>query len=278
MTLFSAIVGSIIDIFKSPILISWVLAVAGLITLTAMSVPKLRATRISASEIIVTFNTPPIWIDESLFIEIKNIARAHLSQTTVGRDGLIKTADALERTGWFTQVHQVKWISDKEASIDATFLIPYAKVHDIDSNSDIYIDSQGRQLPTRNGRIVTPNYHFITFTNPSQSRPQNAGVIWNGEDIQDSLKVLHLVYDKNWSTQIPQFDLGYWGPSGSITFVTGTPSRFIWGSAPNQERRLEALAQNKINRLNWLHANHGKIDDGISAEFNLTDIGRVTRQ
>jgi hypothetical protein len=274
MTLFSTIVGSIIDIFKSPVLISWVIAIAALITLTAMSVPKLRATRISASEIVVTFNTPPIWIHESLLIEIKNIARAHLSQTTVGRDGLIETADALERTGWFTQVHQVKWISDKEASIDATFLTPYAKVHDIES--DVYIDSQGRRLPTRNGSIVTPNYHFITFTNPSHNRPQNAGAIWNGEDILDSLKVLHIVYDKNWSTQIQKFDLANWDHSGSITFITGTPSRFVWGSAPNQERRLEALAQNKINRLNWLHSNYGKIDNGISAEFDLTDIGQVT--
>ena len=273
-TIIATVFTSIADIFKSPVLISWVLAVAGLVTLTAMSIPKLRATRISAAEITVTFNAPPIWIDNSLLVELKNIARAHLSQTTVGRDGLIETANAIEQSGWFTNVHQVKWISDKEASIDATFLTPYAKVKDL--KGEVFIDSNGRRLPTRTGSIVNEIDHYITLINPSHNRPQKAGTSWNGDDVLDSLKVLHLIYDKSWLTQIQKIDLSEWGSSGYMTFVTNTPSRLIWGSAPNQERQLEALAKEKITRLNWLHTNFGKIDKGIAAEFDLTDFAQVT--
>ncbi len=263
------------DIFKSPVLISWVLAIGGLITLTAMSVPRLRATRISAANIQVSFTTPPVWLDDSLLVELQNVARAHLAQRTVGRDGLINTANAMLNTGWFTEVQQVQWITDRHASVEATFLVPYAKVKD--SIGEIYIDSQGRRLPTRNGIIVNPKYHFITFENSIHNRPQYAGSYWNGDDVLAGLKVLHTIYQKEWATQIQSIDLSGWKESGSLVFNTDTPSRFIWGSAPNEERKLEALCDEKITRLTWLHANFGRIDKGISAEFNLTNTSEVTR-
>ncbi len=263
------------DIFKSPVLISWVLAIGGLITLTAMSVPKLRATRISAADIRVSFNTPPVWLDDSLLIELQDVARAHLAQTTVGRDGLINTANAMLNTGWFTEVKQVQWITDQHASVEATFLVPYAKVKD--SGGEVYIDFQGRRLPTRNGIIVNTDYYFITLENPMHNRPQYAGSHWNGNDVHAGLKVLHTIYKEEWATQIVSIDLGGWKESQSLLFNTDTPSRFIWGSAPDEERKLEALCDEKITRLSWLHANFGRIDKGISAEFDLTNTSEVTR-
>jgi hypothetical protein len=265
-----------LDILKSPVLISWVLAVGGLITLTAMSVPKLRATRISAADIQVSFNTPPVWLDESLLVELQNVARTHLAQTTVGRAGLINTADAIAKTGWFTEVKQVQWLSDKHATVEATFLVPYAKV--TDRKGAIYIDSQGRRLPTRDGVIVNPKYHFITLTNTSNQRPPIAGTPWSGNDIYAGLKVLHIIYQEKWATQIQTIDLSAWKHNESMTFVTDTPSRFNWGSPPNEERQLEALASEKLSRLNWLHENFGRIDKGMSKDFDLTNTAEITFQ
>ena len=266
----------VVDIFKSPVLISWVLAIAGLITLTAMSVPKLRATRVSAADIKVTFQNPPVWLDETLLVELQDVARIHLAKTTVGREGLIHTADAMAATGWFTKVNQVRWISDNHATVDATFLVPYAKV--IDMSGEVFIDSQGRRLPTRIGIIVDPKYHFITINNTIHARPQRSGLQWNGGDILSALKVLHLVYNKPWATQILSIDLSLWTTDGSISFTTETPSRLKWGSAPNEERGLEALADDKIKRLNRLHSNFGRIDKGISAELDLTNTAEITIQ
>ena len=120
------LLGACGQILKSPVVISWVLAIAGIITLTAMSVPKLRATQISAAELQVSFSTPPVWLDESLLKELQDVARIHLAQTTVGREGLIKTADALSATGWFNKVSQIRWSNENEVIVDASFPIPYA--------------------------------------------------------------------------------------------------------------------------------------------------------
>ena len=49
-------------IFRSPIAVAWILTVGGLITLTAISVPSLRATRIAATDLVVTFDDPPVWL------------------------------------------------------------------------------------------------------------------------------------------------------------------------------------------------------------------------
>ena len=269
-TLFS-IVG---DIFKSPVVISWVLAIAGLISLTAMSVPKLRATRISAADIKVTFQNPPVWLDETLLLALQDAARVHLSETAVGREGLINTSDAMAATGWFRKVNQVRWVSDTHAIVDATFLIPYAVVRDVQGK--VLIDAQGRRLPTRDGIIVNPKYHFITIENTLHARPQRPGLQWNGNDILSALKVLHLIYNKPWALEIKTLDLGTWPSDSSISFTTNTPSRLKWGSAPNEERGLEALADDKITRLDWLHTNFGRIDKGISAEFDLTNTAEVT--
>jgi hypothetical protein len=264
----------ILDVFKSPVLISWVLAIAGLITLTAMSVPKLRATRIAAADIQVTFQNPPEWIDDSLLVGLQNTARLHLAEKTVGREGLIETATALAATGWFTNVNQVSWVSDNQASIEASFLIPYAKVKD--EYGEVFIDAQGRRLPTRNGIIVNPKYHFITLEKTIHSRPQRPVLQWNGEDVSSALKLLHIIYNKTWATQIQTIDLSRWSSDACIVLTTDTPSRLIWGSAPNEERGLEALAEDKITRLNWLQSNFGRIDKGISAEFDLTNTSEIT--
>ena len=269
------VVGAFSHLFKSPIVLSWVLAVAGLIALTAMSVPKLRAIQISVSDLKVTFNDPPIWLDDSLLLELQDVARIHLASTTVGREGLIQTADALAATGWFNVIKQVQWVNDTEAIVHASYLIPYAKV--LDQNGIVFIDMQGRRLPTRVGAIVKPNYHFITLKEPSFERPMRPGLQWNGGDILAGLNVLKLIYNKPWATQILFINLARWTTSESLMLETDTPSVFIWGSSPGEEHGLEALAEHKIERLNHIFTKYGRIDQGIEAEFDLTNTSAVIR-
>lgn len=260
---------------KSPVVISWILAVAGLVTLTAMSVPKLRAIQISAADLTVTFNNPPVWLDDSLLLELQNVARVHLANTTVSREGLIQTADALENTGWFSKVSQVQWVNDNEALIEATFLIPYAKV--TDHKGDVYIDVQGRRLPTRTGAIVSPTYHFISLTNPVDDRPQRPGLQWRGGDVLSGLRLLQLIYDKPWATQVTNINLSRWSTNGSLVLETSTPCVLIWGAAPSEEQGLEALASHKIDRLHHLFTKYGRIDQGISTTFDLTHTASIIR-
>ena len=271
----SVLFGAVGHLMKSPIVLSWILAIAGLITLSAMSVPRLRATQVSAENLKVTFENPPIWLEASLLLELQDVAREHLAQTTVSRDGLIQTASALEATGWFTEVKQVQWVNDTEVIVRATYLIPYAKVED--HRGIVYIDVQGRRLPTRVGLIVKPNYHFITLKEPSDERPSRPGLQWNGGDITAGLNVLKLIYNKPWATQVQRINLARWATSETLMLETDTPSFFIWGSSPGDERGLEALANHKIERLNHIFTKYGRIDQGIEAEFDLTNTSAVIR-
>ena len=263
-------------ICRSPIVLAWLFAIGGVVVLAAMSVPKLRAMRIAAADVKVSFQDPPVWLDASLLLELQDVARIHLAKAPVGREGLTLTIDALQTTGWFSDIQQVRWISSNQAVVDASFLIPYAKV--LDADGIIFIDVHGRCLPTRVGSIVKPNYHFITLFNPQFQRPQRSGLQWNGGDVIDGLSLLKCIYDKPWASQVSSINLARWVENKSLTMVTKTPSNFIWGSAPGEERALEALVEQKIDRLNHLNMKYGLIDQGSSTEFDLTDTSQIIRR
>lgn len=262
-------------IFRSPIAVAWILTVGSLITLTAISVPSLRATRIAATDLVVTFDDPPVWLDSSLLTELQNIVRSHLAAIPVGRNGLINASSALEGTGWFTNVEQVAWVDASHATVTATFLIPHARVRTMTGLR--FIDAVGIVLPTRDGRIVSSGYHFVTLNSPQHQSPQRPGLRWDGGDIIAGLQVLRLIYDKPWALQIEMIDLSTWSYDGSITLVTNTPCRLRWGSAPGKEAGLEALANEKISRLDHLYRDHGAIDRGRTTGLDITQPDRIAK-
>lgn len=272
---FFTLTGAIGHIFKSPLVLTWALAIAGLITLTAMSVPRLRATQYPASNFTVSFSAPPIWLNRVLLQELQDVAKIQLSKTEVSRESLILTADALAATGWFLDVNQVRWVDENEAVIDATFLIPYARVHD--ALGYVYIDDKGRRLPKRNGEIVNTKYHFISITSPQYDRPQRPGLQWNGDDVAAGLEVLKLIYNKPWAFQVKEISLSKWNVAKTLRLISDSSSTFIWGSAPGEERPLESLANKKLEWLNSMYESSGRIDLGSSAEFDLTNPTRVYR-
>tara|TARA_B100001750_G_C15502860_1_gene598393 strand:- start:637 stop:1494 length:858 start_codon:yes stop_codon:yes gene_type:complete len=275
-TLIKIIVTATVDVFKKPIVLAWIFAVGGLITLAAFSVPKLRAAHPAPSDIQVKFINPPAWLDESLLMELANKARAHLANAPIGRDGLKSTSATLQSSGWFEKINQVRWINNNVAEIDGLFLIPYAKVS---SSSGIrFIDAVGRLLPKRNGLIVKDGYHFIKLDSLQYPMPAKAGMRWRGDDVIASLKLLHLFYDKPWASQIKSINLARWTENAQIMFETKETSQFLWGSLPGEERGLEALAEQKIDRLNHTNATYGAIDQGLQGQFDLTATAIVNRQ
>ena len=259
---------AVLGIFKRPIVLSWLFTVTCLVVLTAMSVPNLRAAHLSPAEVHVTFNAPPPWLDESLLVELQNIVRMHLAGAPVGREGVIRASDALMVSGWFTEIQQVRWTSNQDALVTASFLIPYAKIKD--NRGTRFIDAFGKLLPDRNGLTVKGNYHFITFEYPRYDRPQRPGLQWNGQDILAGLSLLHLFYGNPWATEITSINLSRWDEQKTLLFETNTPSQFTWGSVPNQEKALEAVATQKIDRLNRAYSTGGRIDQGLSGNFDLT--------
>ena len=270
------VITAVLGIFKRPIVLSWLFAVTCLVVLTAMSVPKLRAAHLSPAEVRVTFDSPPPWLDNSLLLELQNIVRIHIAEAPVGREGIMRASDALMESGWFTKIQQVRWASDQDALVTASFLIPFAKIKD--ERGTRFIDAFGKLLPDRNGLIVKDNYHFITIKNPQYNRPQRPGLQWNGQDVLAGLSLLHIFYGNPWDTEITSINLSRWEEQKTLLFETNTPSQFTWGSVPNQEKGLEALASQKIDRLNRAHSTSGRIDQGVSGNFDLTHPSKFLRK
>ena len=257
------------DIAKRPVVLAWVFTVCSLAVLTALSVPKLRAAHPAPADITVTFKQVPVWLDDSLLGELRDVAREQLANEPIAREGLVSVSTALAQTGWFEEVNQVRWTSNSNAEIDASFLIPIAKV---DSEGQTYfIDIYGKRLPTRIGKTVKDRYHFITLKQLNHPAPPRPGMQWDGDDVIASLKLLQLFYDYEWAAQIDSLNLSRFGGNQVILFTTKTPSQFVWGSPPNQEKALEALAVQKLERLSKAHESFGALDQGVSGQFDLTD-------
>ncbi|MDP7008611.1 MAG: hypothetical protein QGI78_03470 [Phycisphaerales bacterium] len=262
-------------IFRSPITVAWILMIGGIITLTALSVPSLRATRLAAIDVDVTFEDSPVWLDDSLLAELQDVVKSHLAALPVGRQGLINAAQALEGTGWFSSVHQIAWVDEAHARVDASFLIPHARVRT--AFGARYVDPVGIVLPMRDGRIVSEGYHFVTLSEPKHAAPQRPGLRWDGGDIVAGLQVLRLIYDKPWALQVEGIDLSHWSSDRTLTLVTDTPCRLLWGSAPGEEIGLEALASEKLSRLDHIFRDHGAIDRGRSVDLDITQPDRIAK-
>ncbi len=266
---FQSISGGLLELIKRPIVFAWLFTVCGLTVLTALSVPKLRAAHPAPSDIWVSFTQVPEWLDDSLVNELTDLARGHLANEPIARDGLIATSTALAQSGWFEEIRQVRWTSDNHAEIDAQFMIPYAKVND--GNRTYFIDMYGKLVPSRVGQTVKDNYHFIALEQLAHPAPPRPGMQWDGKDVIASLQLLHLFYDYEWGKQIKTINLSRFSGNKTIQFTTTTPSVFVWGSPPNEERALEALAIQKLERLSKAHESFGAIDQNDSGQFDLTD-------
>ena len=185
-----ALCNGLVELSKRPIVLAWVFTVCSLTILTALSVPKLRAAHPAPADITITFKHVPAWLDDSLLNELRDVAREHLANEPIARNGLISVSTALAQTGWFEEVNQVRWTSNSNAEIDGNFLIPYAKV---DSGGRIFfVDGYGKRLPSRIGKTVKDSYHFITLKQLNYPAPPRPGMQWDGDDVVASLKLLQL--------------------------------------------------------------------------------------
>lgn len=259
-----------------PIIIAWVLVSAGTIGLLSMAVPRLQSARIAPADLAVTFEQAPTWIDRSLLADLRRVVRTRLAGRPLTRGGLVRAAADLRATGYFDSVEQVAWGSGPSALVHAEFLVPYARI--MRGDDAWFVDPVGRVLPRHDGQFVDPRYHFITFSGARHNPPQHPGERWPGADVAAALRLLREIYDKPWAVDVVGIDLGAWSDSADLVLLTNTPCRIVWGSAPGQERSLEALVSQKLQRLDHLHVEYGRIDQGRGGELDLTDVRVVTRR
>jgi hypothetical protein len=223
--------------------------------------------------VTIRFNNAPTWIGESLRDHLASTAAPWLLGTQVMHDDLQNARAALLNSGCFSSISQIRRVETNVIEIDATFLAPSAKI--VDSRGPLLIDRTGLILPE--GYRVHTDAHLVTIHDPVYDRPDTVGTYWPGTDVAASLSLLDLLATESWFQQIDAIDLARFEQNHQLVLVTDTGSRIIWGSPPGEEAALEAMPWQKVERLQWLHDRHGRIDQHHDGELDITRTGLITK-
>ena len=225
-------------------------------------------------EVTIRFIDSPVWVGDSLHDHLAATAAPWLLGTQLHHADLAQTRTALLESGCFSSVRQVRRVGPHIVEIEADFLRPRATI--VDRDGPLLIDATGHVLPS--GFHVQADATLISIRNPAYDRPAEGRGHWPGTDVTAALSVLDLLAQQEWIEQIMAIDLVQYEQHGRLVLVTDTQSRIIWGSAPGEEAALEALADKKIERLTWLHAHHGRIDQHHRGVIDVTDSSVVTKR
>jgi hypothetical protein len=261
---------------------AWVITAGGLFAAWTMGVPRLEASAserasVSPNEVIIRFVNAPPWINGTLGDSLLRTATMHVGGDPLRRDDLAAIRDSLMTTGWFDSINQVRRIEADLVEIDAALVQPYTLIRD--KSAFHLVDLAGKLLPksygldddlpamldSRTGLTVP----MIAITGVHFKRPA-VGQPWEGGDVNAGLKVLRILHHQPWRHQIVEVDVSQYLKDGPIRLRTDTGTVIVWGGPPGDEAALELLADGKIERLNLLYTNHGRVDAGRSGELDIT--------
>lgn len=251
--------------------IAWIACIGGLSAAWFFSVPRLQAyasqrESVDPHDVNIRFLNPPGWFKSDIANTLLRTAYMHAGGDPTRREDLVQMRLALLETGWFEGIRQIRRVDNDAIEIDAQFVHEYTAIRD--EQGDHLVDDGGRLLPLtlprgdRKTRIAISGAHF--------PRPTTLGHKWEGADVQAGLKMLRLLENQPWRTQIAEIDVAAYLSQSIIRLKTTGGSTIIWGGAPGEEPALEVLAEGKLARLSYLYQHHGRIDGGNEGEVDIT--------
>ena len=255
--------------------LSSVLLVLGCAAISAalmLGVPRLQARIAGAtdmSEAEIRFINPPAWMNGQLEAWLVLTVQQELKRNPLDNADLVQARNALLDTGCFERIEQIRRVRASVVEIKAVFLQPFAIV--TDSEGEHLVDSRGRLLPAE--YRVGASVHFLRITGARFNRPPGPGLQWDGTDISAGLHIARLVVSQEWGRQIDTIDVSN---IDRITVRTLQGCHVIWGSVPGEEAVGEVTAKQKIQRLNYINSNYGRIDIDCPNELDITDPKVVT--
>lgn len=232
----------------------------------AIATPSLRkavsATAPRAQE--VRFAETPKWIGESLITHLGRIAIRHIGTEAPTQYQLVAIHTALEDSGWFDRIDQVRRTAGGDIEVQGVFLNPVAVV--TDSYGDVLVDQSGRPLP--DGTKLDGDDHRLHISHPGEDRPARPRRAWQGDDVSAALALYTVLKPQPWIDQIESIDLSRYNHNGSLILKTDQCT-IVWGSAPREETNLETLCNRKLAWLTAQYDASGRIDGHHHGELDL---------
>ena len=249
--------------------VGWSVSFAVMALALGMGVPVLSreaAARKSDAPFQVYFSSRPVWMSEADLAPLAEVVAKQLNGSPMDRDGLTESREALMRTGWFSEIIQVKRSGMNEVYVDGVWTTPFAVVRD--KGYDHLIDTDGKLLP-RCYREGTAPSSLIRIENASFACPAAYGNEWAGKDMRGAVALARLINDHAWRGQIACIDLDRTKDDGCLRLKTNRGCTIKWGRCPGNESAAEVPARQKIEYLQWLFDHYGRIDAGCEDELNL---------
>jgi hypothetical protein len=234
-----------------------------------IGVPRLQAYASlarSPNGVQVRFVEPPPWFRGDLASMLNRTAMQNVSADPLRRHDLVAIRQTLMDTGWFDDISQVRRVREDLVDVQARFVHPFAVIRDADG--DHLVDPMGKLLPKRYAHGENP--HMIAIQGAYFPRPQRPGLVWEGADVAAGLGLIRRFRTLPWLGQVKAIEVSGCLRGEAIRLRTDTGSTVVWGGPPGSEAPLELLADGKIQRLNFLFEQHGRIDGRHAGEIDIT--------
>lgn len=254
--------------------IAAIAVVAVLTVLVAWGVPKLRA-RMDAKVLAgggtttVDYINAPVWFDGKRRAEVSDrVAMAVGDGSVLDPNRLAKARAALQTTGWFHSIEQVRLADDGGFLVEATFVRPFAVIRH--GEFDYLVDESARLLPmqwTAGHRPAEP--HYIAVVGTSEPNRGDYGSPWPGADVAAALELARLLIGKPWYSEIAAIDLSQYAQDQTLALITRNNGRLLWGRAPSDRSVAEVTPDAKVRTLDYLYATQRRIDSGGGRSIDL---------
>jgi len=276
-----------------------VLLAAGVVAATGFGIPALgrnAAARISTeSRTVQIWLTPPGWMPQEVFDGVMDRAVAAYEQASgnlgpgeaLSPEPLRAVQEAVAATGWAAEPPRVarraptRVEDDADAGrrndvvIEMAWRSPVAVVRSsafqfgarpglrdtaIDANADVLPMSGPPESFPRLRMIINPS----RLPQPTDARDTNP--FWPGQDVRDAIKLLGLLLEQDFASQVAGVDLAEHADGRRLLIVTTTGGRVVWGAPPRGDGVFqgEVSDERKLANLASLVDATGYLDGGQS--------------
>jgi len=198
----------------------------------------------------VRFVGGPAWFeDDDLRMELADTVRRAIGEdhATTRNAGLRRALEGLERTGWFEQVTQVRWIDPTTVAVDAEWVVPIALVDGTLADGErraFLIDSAGRRLELDYPIGAAGLPELLRIKGVSEVVPPAPGERW-GDDVDAALALHRVIHDAPWYDLVRSIDTRRHATDREVELHTDR-STIVWGSPPGQWTLAENTDRDKI--------------------------------
>lgn len=221
-------------------------------------------------------DAPETWLPVEFQDDLVERARIALGDAPdpFSVEPLERVAVALRGTGWFVSPPTVTRRSGDEIHVEGEWRQWSAVVRV--RGRDYLLSRDGHPMPPAVGYAIGQIEGAIAITNPSLEPPGFATGTpdysrpWPGDDLPAALRLVQLLADKPFASQIVSVDLERYYRSDSLTIVTtpdpdtGVPCSIDWGAPPGGYTPGESSVEEKLEQLRYFYDTTGHIAAGTT--------------